>query len=185
MDSTFIQITDANSFVGLGTIILAFATAGGVIITALMLIATVRQNHDTKYLEFIKDVDTEITEQLEKETKLANRDECIIYAYNYIDICDRILFLINRGIISKNMINYYQDFFCYAATMMWWYTTIYTEDVYSIKHSWPSMLDWISDHIIPYPIMHLPKQMQSELANDKKQVDEYTIRNDLMSKKPK
>lgn len=162
--------------------ILALATAAGVIITALMLIVTIRQNRDTKYLQFIKDTDEELSEMIKEEPKLDSRDSCIIYAYNYIDICDRIMFVIKKGIISKEFFTYYLDFFNYSVTMMWWYTVTYPTDIHSLNSSWNMLTKWIKDEnnefpskAHPYPIMHLPQKMKELLPTNEQTKDEVKI----------
>ena len=165
LNSILLQINlDANTLLGIGAIITS-------VISVIMVILTIGQYNKTKYLEFIKDVDLEISQQLEKETNLKDRNDCIIYAYNYIDICDRVLFLLKKGKISKTFYEYYRDFFSYAATMMWWYITIYPQDEHSIKNSWSSLTYWIvNENIEAYPAFHLPEAMKNEIGKKKSQM---------------
>ncbi len=177
MLNTFLQtgITDFNSLVGIGAIIAAFVGLIGLLIT-------IRQNRYVRYLEFVKGIDNELAQHIEKETKLDGREECIIYAYNYIDICDRVMFLINRKVIAKDFFEYYHDFFNYAITIMWWYTVIHPEDSYSLKISWPTITRWIAhqNNDAPYPVTHLPKEMQKELANiHRDTTDKTSLHNEI------
>ncbi len=160
LNSILLQIPpDAYTFLGIGALVTAA-------VSVIMVIVTVKQNNDTKYLEFIRNVDREISNHLEKETSLKGKDACIIYAYNYIDICDRVLFLIRNGTISKAFLEYYGDFFSYASTVMWWYVLVYPKDVHSIKNSWPSLIRWIvNENHESYPAMHLPTAMKDILPD--------------------
>jgi len=156
---------------GIGAIIAA-------LVSLIALVFTIRQNNNVKYLEFIKNVDEEFSNHLEKENSLKDREECLVYAYNYIDICDRILFLIKRHKVPQEFYDYYLDFFNYAITIMWWYSKIYPEDKHSLETSWPSITQWIYEKKgTPYPFMHLPKVMKDQL--DGKGVDENSIFKEL------
>ena len=174
LDSIPLQIIeDANTLLGIGAMITA-------VISVIMVIITIRQNQDTKYLQFIKDIDSEISQQLEKEPGLKGRDACIIHAYNYIDICDRVLFLIKKGKISKEFFEYYRDFFSYAVTMMWWYVTIYPQDEHSLKYSWSALIHWIVyENAVAYPAMHLPDEMKNEIGKEKSVVDSTKLCDEL------
>jgi hypothetical protein len=149
---------DWNALVGIGTIIAAFGSIGYVLITLI-------QARESNYLNFIKDMDQRLANQIEKELELKGYDDSIVYAYNYIDICDQIMFLIDNKKIPRSFYNYYLDFFNYSITIMWWYTAVYPEDTHSLKHSWPAITHWLvsNDMVHPYPIMHLPKTMQNEI----------------------
>jgi len=162
---SFLQISDEFnffednlSFLAIGTIIIA-------IISIATLIFTIRQNNDVKYLEFVKNTDNEISRQIEKELKLKGKDECLVYAYNYIDMCERIMFLINKRKVPRDFFEYYLNFFNYAITMIWGYAKIYPEDVHSLQSSWLSLKEWIfkKNEINPYPVMHLPTEMKKIL----------------------
>jgi len=140
----------------------------------LVLFLTVRQNNNVKYLDFIKNTDTEISQLIKEELTLKNKNECIIYAYNYVDLCDRVLFLIQNKAIQKGFKEYYFDFFNYAVTIMWWYSKIYPEDKHSFKISWSALKKWIEEEgeISPYPLMHLPEEMKKTLTEGKINTDE-------------
>ncbi|HUU47709.1 MAG TPA: hypothetical protein VMW55_02885 [Nitrosopumilaceae archaeon] len=163
---------DIPSLLGIGTMLLALATVA-------TLIFTIRQNNDVKYLDFVKSTDAEISQQLEKELHLKGRDDCIIYGYNYIDMCDRIMFLIKKRKVPQEFLEYYLGFFNYAITMMWWYAKIYPNDEHSLKSSWLSLKRWIAqkNEINPYPLMHLPAEMKKILSdmNIKIDIDHNTI----------
>jgi len=135
----------------------------------VVLFLTVRQNNSVKYLDFIKNTDTEISQLIKEELTLKNKNECIIYAYNYIDLCDRVLFLIQNKSIQKGFKKYYFDFFNYTITIMWWYSKIYPEDKHSFKISWTALKKWIEEEegISPYPLMFLPEEMKKTLSDDK------------------
>jgi hypothetical protein len=150
---------DWNILVGIGTVIAAFGSMG-------FLIVTLWQARESHYLNFIKNMDQTLAEHLEKEPKLEGHDDSIMYAYNYINICDQIMFLIKNKKIPRDFYRYYLDFFNYSITMIWWYSTIYPEDNHSLKHSWPAITNWIThgNGGNPYPTMHLPKALQNELA---------------------
>ena len=174
MFDVFLQIdsSDFYTFTGIGTLLLALASIIGLIIT-------LRQDRDARYLEFLKDVDAELSLHLEKEKALEDRDECITYAYNYIDICERILFLVTKKKIPYDFIKYYYDFFNYALTMMWWYTTVY-DDEHSPTESWPTLTKWLfNNEMEPYPIAHLPKKMREVLTTEKSESVDKTDKNTM------
>lgn len=163
----FFQFTllDLNTFdlstpewlTGIGTIVAAFIAVGA-------LVVTLRQDKAARYLEFLKDVDFELSDHLEKEKNLEDLEQCLVYCYNYISICERILFLVYRKKIPKDFVDYYKEFFNYSLTMMWWYKSAY-DDEHSPTESWPSLTSWIlTKEMNPYPFAHLPKQMREELA---------------------
>jgi len=168
-------LEDPNTYIAIGAIIAAFASVAGLIIT-------IRQSRDAKFLEFIKEVDTEITEHLEKELTLKGEDDCIVYAYNYIDICDRIAFLIEKNKIQREFLDYYRDFFNYSVTVMWWYTTRH-EDRHSLKLSWPPLIRWIlKEEGTPYPVEHLAKEMIKFLSEKEKNTDEKTLYSQMLDR---
>lgn len=181
MESFLLQtpdlFNDALSFLGIGSIIVA-------VVSIATLIFTIRQNQNTNYLEFVKNSDLELSQQLEKELNLKNKDECIVYAYNYIDLCDRIMFLIGKRKIPQDFFEYYRDFFNYAITMMWCYSKIYPEDEHSLKSSWLSLKDWITqkNDCVPYPLMHLPAEMKKILKSQNIDIDQNTVKKDLKEK---
>jgi hypothetical protein len=168
---------DASTLLGLGTILLALASI-------VALIVTIKQNQKVGYLEFVKDTDLELSNYLKEELNLKGRDACIIYSYNYIDLCDRIILLIEKKKVPREFFEYYVDFFNYAVTVMWWYAKIYPEDQHSLKTSWSSLKNWIIDNneMIPYPIMHLPSEMKKILIGENidLDVDQDTIKKDLI-----
>ena len=145
--------------VGIGTMIAAFGSIGFLIVTLWLA-------RESNYLNFIKDMDQRLADHLEKEPKLEGYDDSIVYAYNYIDICDQIMFLIKNKKIPHHFFQYYLDFFNYSVTLMWWYAAVYPDDTRSLKYSWLAITDWIVDknEARPYHVMHLPKAMQDELA---------------------
>jgi hypothetical protein len=153
---------DWFSAVGLGTIIMGIGSL-------LILFLTVRQHNNVKYLDFIRNTDTEISQLIKEELTLKNKNECVIYAYNYIDLCDRILFLIQNKAVQKSFKAYYFDFFNYAITIMWWYSKMVPEDRHSFKISWSALKKWIEEEeeITPYPLMHLPEEMKKAFGDDK------------------
>ena len=138
------------------------------IASLFILYLTIRQHNNVKYLDFIKNTDIEISQLIKEELTLKNKEECVIYAYNYIDLCDRILFLVQNKTIQKGFKEYYFDFFNYAITIMWWYSKIKPEDRHSFKISWSALKKWIEEgnKIDPYPISHLPEVMRKALSED-------------------
>jgi len=165
---------DASTFLGIGTIIVAVVSIG-------TLIFTIRQSKNVNYLEFVKNTDVEFTKQLEKELTLEGKEQCIVYAYNYIDLCDRIMFLIEKRKVPQDFFEYYRDYFNYAITMMWGYSKIYPEDQHSLQTSWFSLKEWINQEgeINPYPLMHLPEEMKKILKEKGIEINKNTVKNDL------
>lgn len=166
---------DPNTYLAIGAMIAAFASVAG-------LIFTIRQASDARYLEFIKNIDTELTEHLEKELKLDGEAACIVHSYNYIDICDRIAFLIENKKIRPEFLDYYYDFFNYAITVLWWYTTN-EEDNRSLEYSWPPLIRWIvRGEGKPYPVKHLPEKMVELLSETEKNTDQNTLYSQLVDR---
>lgn len=178
MLNVFLQswFSDIGSALGLGTLVFAIATI-------LTLIYTIRQTRESRYLDFIKDIDKRLAEQIEKENDLEDHEQRLIYAYNYIDICEQVMFLIKKRKLHEDFFNYYIDFFNYAITLLWWYTTVYPEDKHSLKSSWSTMTDWIIfEKPEPYPLMHLPAAMKDELSDVQKATDVVILHNDLVKR---
>jgi hypothetical protein len=94
----------------------------------------------------------------------------------YCDILDRIAFLYVENIISRKYLDYYSDYFNYAATMMWYYFSVY-EDItnHPIEESWPSLISWFENNEInPYGAVHLPDKLQ-EILKGKNINSEITV----------
>lgn len=174
---------DYWTFAGIGTIIAAFVGIGGLIIT-------IRQNRDSNYLEFINNTDKTLSEHLERGAELdkadKNREDRLSYAYNYVDTCERILFLMNNGKVPKDFFDYYYDFLNYGLTMMWWYGSVYKEDRRLTK-AWPLMTKWVLQDGLkfikkksigkpdPYPLEHLPDGMIKEFTGDRDNINTTSI----------
>ncbi len=174
---------DFPTLVGIGTAIVSSLVAVGTLIFAL------KQDRDARILGFLKETDQEIARQLEKEETLRDYDECIVYAYNYLDIMQRIAFLYLHRRIPSSLANYYRTFFNYAETIMGWYTSVY-DDKHPPEYSWPELIDWFAGQKMePYHVQHLPKAMRDEL--EKKHVSnilekvEACIQKRCFDKQPK
>lgn len=151
---------DFYTFAGIGTLIGGAATAGA-------LIYTILQDKKTRLLEFVKDVDAEIAEHLKDDEDLRTRDECVTHAYVYLEILDRIAFLLEKKKIPKLFSDYYKNFFNYGITMMLWYVFAW-QDMHKIEENWPSLIAWFKKNSIerndgkkllnPYPSAHLPSR---------------------------
>lgn len=165
---------DVYSLLGIGTIIVA-------IVSIATLAFTIKQSRNINYLEFVKNTDIELSKQLEKELELKGKEQCIVYTYNYIDLCDRIMFLIRKRKIPQEFFEYYRDFFNYAVTMIWGYVKIYPEDEHSLQTSWFTLKEWIAqeDEINPYPLIHLPLEMKKILKENGIDLNQNTIKKDL------
>lgn len=146
------------------------AIIGGLVanFSALVTLAyNLVKERNTRILGFLKDTDEEISRQIEKEEKVNDFNGCLIYAYNYLDIMERISYLQDARKIPKYLGEYYHTFFDYAVTIMFWYTTAYN-DKHSPGDSWPSLIGWFKEHDMhPYEIRHLPDFMQQTLKRDK------------------
>ena len=162
-------VQDYYTFTGTGTIIVAIFTAGS-------LIYTILQDKKTRLLEFVKDVDSEIAEHLKKDEDLRTRDECVTHAYVYLEILDRIAFLLEKKKIPKLFSDYYKNFFNYGITMMLWYVYAW-QDMHTLEDNWPSLIKWFKKNgaepddkkkgvkpddkkkgLNPYPSEHLPSK---------------------------
>src|SRR5574342_634351 len=85
------------------------------------LVWTLRNDRNTRFLEFIKDVDNEIADHLKNDEKLENDAECVTHAYVYLEILDRITFLLYSRKIPQEFSEYYKNYFNYGVTMLIWY----------------------------------------------------------------
>lgn len=167
-----LQQLDYYTFAGIGTIIGGVATAGALIYTML-------QDKKTRLLEFVKDVDAEIAEHLKNDEILKTRDECVTHAYVYLEILDRIAFLLEKNKIPKLFSDYYKNFFNYGITMMLWYVYAW-QDRHTLEENWPSLIEWFKKNRIekkglnPYPLTHLPSMAYKiiEILGDKDEINE-------------
>ncbi len=172
MLTIFLSIhTDPNMYIAIAAMIAAFVSIGGLIIT-------IRQTRDARYLEFVNDTDEKLSEHIEKGDNVVGRDKLITYAYNYIDICERIMFLINKKKVTEDFFDYYYDFLNYGVTIMWWYTVMY-DDKHPLMKTWHHMTDWVSydqkSKPDPYPLDHLPDKMKEELPIREKEINKKDL----------
>ncbi|MGI0009875.1 MAG: hypothetical protein ACREAE_00570 [Nitrosopumilaceae archaeon] len=133
---------------------------------AIPYIQALRQDRDAKYLSFIKEIDDELWQLIRAELKTS--DQCIDHAYYYLEILDRVAFLIDKKKIPYDFGEYYQNYFNYSVTVMGWYTRVYN-DKHTPEQNWPSLVKWLKDYhdITPYPIDHLPIRLIRELIKNK------------------
>lgn len=147
-----------------------------VAIAAIMIpyILEIRKDRNAKFLGFLKEVDDEIWSHLKEEKDLAKLEHCLTYAYRYLEILDRISYLLQRDKIPPEFSDYYQNHFNYAHTMMTWYLHVY-DDGHSPEENWPSLIEWFNNHKIkPYDFGHLPEIMQEELKLDPAKISKIT-----------
>jgi hypothetical protein len=137
--------------------------AGGVAVIGL--IWTLKQDRNTRFLEFIKDVDGEIAEHIKNDEKLENYNECVTHAYVYLEILDRIAFLLDKRKIPSDFSEYYKNYFNYGVTMMIWYVFAW-QDKHTIEENWPSLIGWFKKNTLnPYPIKHLPTMLDNKIQD--------------------
>jgi len=135
--------------------------AGGAAVIGL--IWALRNDRNTRFLEFIKDVDKEIADHIKNDEKLENNDECVTHAYVYLEILDRIVFLLEKKKIPKEFSEYYRNYFNYGATMLIWYIIAW-QDKHTLEENWPSLIGWFKINILhPYPLNHLPSMLGNRL----------------------
>jgi hypothetical protein len=93
------------------------------------------------------------------------------------------MFLIEKKKLPRDFLQYYFDFFNYAITMMWGYSTIDKNDKYSLYSSWPTLRAWIlKDKRAPYPAQHLPKKMTELFSEEEKNTDVKIIYSQLLER---
>lgn len=152
---------DLYTAAGVGALLAGFAAVLGLIIT-------LRSEHEARLLTFFSEKDAAISLQLEIEKDLNGLEQCIVYAYNYLDLMEGIAFLRLRRKIPEYAARYYKSFFEYGITMMAWYTSIPERegsqkryDTRSIKDNWPSLVEWLGTmrNFTAYGVEHLPPEM--------------------------
>ncbi len=136
------------------------------------LVITLRQDRDARLLGFMSETSNSISRQLENEKSLKELEDCIVYAYNFLDILDGVAFLRIRNKIPEYAVRYYKSFFEYGITIMAWYASIpekegssKTYDTRSLSDNWPSLVDWLrgESQMNAYGIELLPPRMVDEL----------------------
>ncbi len=161
LEIILLQTEDYLTFVGIGTLVAALAAVIG-------LIYSMWQERNTRFLEFLKDTDREISEQLQQQEKLEDLEQCLVYAYTYLDIMNRIAFLYTHNKIPKLFLDYYREYFNYGLTVMGWYTNVW-EDKHDPTFAWGDMIKLFNDgkiEISPFHYEHMPDAMTNELSKD-------------------
>jgi len=158
LEVILLQTEDYLTFVGIGTLIAALAAVIGLIYSML-------QERNTRFLEFLKDTDREISEQLQQQEKLEQFEQCLVYAYTYLGIMNRIAFLYEHKKIPKLFLDYYREYFNYGLTVMGWYTNVW-EDKHDPTFAWNDMIQLFYDgeiEISPFHYEHMPDAMTDKL----------------------
>jgi len=160
---------DFFTAIGISSLLAGFAAV-------ISLVVTLRQDRESKILAFLSDTNKVIAHQLEIEKDLKDLEDCIVYAYNYLDILEGIAFLRVRNKIPEYVARYYKSFFEYGITMMAWYASIPEREGSSAPYdkrnpsdNWPELVGWLANErqMKAYGVKHLPPQMAKELERCK------------------
>lgn len=106
-----------TQWLGAGVILAALATAAGIGLT----LTERKKESDKRTQELIKTYADEIREITNKETTLQTKQDCALYAEQYLDTLEQIATLRAQKIFSDNAIKYFDNNFAFGRDLWWWY----------------------------------------------------------------
>ena len=121
----FFDLTD-NAWIGWGVLTAAVIAGFGILITFFQQ----KKESQKRTHEIIQAYSSKITEITNKEGTLKTKQDCALYAEQYLDTLEEISTLalagnFNRGVIInrtyKHVTNYFNNNFAYGYDLWWWY----------------------------------------------------------------
>lgn len=116
VDSSNPLMTD-TMFLMLGIIIAAFATAAGILLTWKDRKDAAKQRNE----EIVQTYSTELREISNQELNLKTKQDCALYAEQYLDTMEKIATLKVQEVFNKETMTYFDNNFAYAMDLWWWY----------------------------------------------------------------
>jgi hypothetical protein len=131
-------------------LIVAIISAAGVVGGLLLNWKSLRMQNkslimqnDTMMTELLTSLAHDMSKEIEKESKLRTRLECILYVITYLDNLSRIAILFERKHLTNDMKDYFAAYFSYGLTLESFYKVIAPQRYEQIREKrWGRIHEW-------------------------------------------
>jgi hypothetical protein len=130
-----------------------------------------KMQNDTMETNLLTSLAHDMSREIEKESKLHTREECILYVITYLDNLSRIAILFEKKHLPNDMKDYFAAYFSYGLTLERFYKALAPQRYEQIgEKRWGRIHEWCKQEKIDAAGDYdLPKIMK-ELKNNPNQI---------------